>query len=283
MFHDLLISPILFVESLFSTFVLSKVTSINPVYGNSASGAILSGLSVTGIIPEIESFIGLIMILASMFILFCTQTLTEFHNSKKTISIWTNCIGLSCYGLVSGLSLSLTSGLDFVQYTASIVLSILAVSYSLGHRYIEYISNFKEKIPLLMFSLSTPIGMLLGTYVDIDSIDSDILLGISAGTFLMFGINNLISSGKNMNNVYLENQEHTHSRIFMCLSVLIGLIISGVLQSSLVHDIVIKNPDSTDLILNITDKNSTDLVLNVTESNSTNVLLNLTDTTNVTA
>ena len=262
MFQDILISPVIFIESILSSFILPKATSVNPDYGNAAAGAILSGLAVTGIIPEISSFIGLVMTLMSMFLLFCIQTVLDVHNSKKTMSIWSNCIGLSSYGLISGLSLSLTSGLEFVQYTASILLSTLAISYSLGYRYIEYMSNFKDKVPILMFSLSTPIGLLIGRYSGLDSINTDILLGLSAGTFVMFGINSILTAGKNTDNVYLESTPKPNNKLFVCLSVLVGLSISGLLQSSIISNIVDSN--TTDILLNVTDSNSTELLLNVT-------------------
>jgi len=274
MFQELFISPIIFLESILSSFILPKATSINPAYGNAASGAILSGLAITGIIPEIKSFIGLVMTLVSMFVLFCIQTVTDVHNSKKTISIWSNCIGLSAYGLISGLSLSSTVGLEFVQYAASIMLSTLAISYSLGHRYIEYISDLKDKIPLLLHSLSTPLGLVLGRYSQLDSINSDLLLGISAGTFLIFGINNIFSSEKINDNAYLETQPKLNNKIFICLSVFAGLVISSILQSSIITNLVDSNISNS---LNITDYNSTEMLANVTNYNSTETFVNITD------
>ena len=268
MFHELLISPIILLESIFSSFILPKATSINPEYGNAASGAILSGLAITGIIPEINSFIGLVMALLSMFILFCIQIVLDVHNSKKTISIWSNCIGLSAYGLISGLSLSLTSGLDFVQYAVSIMLSTLAISYSIGFRYIEFMSDFKDKLPVLLFSLSTPLGLVVGRLSDLDLVNTDILLGISAGTFIMFGINSVLMAGKNTDNVYLESQPKQNNKLYVCLSVLIGLTIAALLQSSVIADMVDSN--STELLLNVTNTE-----LNVT---NTEVLSNITDT-----
>ena len=60
MFQDILISPVIFFEAIISSFVLPKFISFNPDYGNAASGAVLTGLAVTGIIPEIKSFIKLL-------------------------------------------------------------------------------------------------------------------------------------------------------------------------------------------------------------------------------
>ena len=236
MFHDILFSPIIFLESIVASFVLPKATSINPVYGSAATGSILSGLAITGIIPEINSFIGLVMSLVSLFALFCIQTMIDIHNSKKTISIWSNCIGLSCYGLISGISLGLTSDIEFIQYAASIMMSTLAISYSLGYRYIEYISNFKDKIPIVLFSLSAPLGIMLGRYSPLDSLNPDVLLGISAGTFLFFGMHNIINSGKSTDNISLENQDTQSNHLVVCLCVLAGFILSTVLQSSLLTD-----------------------------------------------
>lgn len=273
MFQDILISPVIFLESVLSSLILPKATSVNPDYGIAASGAILSGLAVTGIIPEINSFLGLIMILVSMFVLFCMQTVLDIHDSNKTISIWSNCFGLSSYGIISGISLSLTSGLEFVQYTASIILSTLAISYSLGYRYIEYIPEFKDKLPILMFSSSTSVGLLIGRYFGLDSINTDLLLGISAGTFLMFGINNILMVQKK-ENIYLEPQQKKSNKKLICLSVLIGLTISGLLQSPIISDIIDSNSEilfnvtnSTDILA---DSNSTD-IFNVTDSNSTDI------------
>jgi len=271
MFQDILISPVIFIESIISSFILPKATSINPDYANAASGAMLSGLAVTGIIPEIDSFIGLVMTLVSMFVLFCIQTVIETHNSKKTISIWSNCIGLSSYGLISGLALSLTSGVDFVQYASSIMFSTLAISYSLGYRYIEYISDLKDKLPILMFSLSTPVGLLIGRYSGLDSVNTDLILGISAGTFVMFGINSVLMAGRNTDNVYLETEPKPNNKAFVCLSVLIGLAVSGVLQSS-----ILDSSETTELVFNVTNTSSetTELVFNVT--NTTELSTNIT-------
>ena len=258
MFQDLLIFPILFIESVFSAFILPKSNSVNPDYGNAAAGSIMTGLAVTGIIPDINSFIGLLMTLVSMFVLFCMQTFIDIHNSKKTISIWSNCLGLSSFGLISGLSLSLTSGLDFIKYASSIVLSTLAISYSVGFKYIEYMSNFKDKLPVLMFSLSSPIGLVIGRYSGLHLVNTDILLGISAGTFIMFGLNSILMAGKNTGNVYLESQPKSNNKLYVCLSVFTGLTISGLLQSSIFS----VDTNSTELLMNVTDTNSTELLIN---------------------
>lgn len=266
MFQELLFSPIIFLESILSSFFLPKATFVNPVYGNTASGAILSGLAIIGIIPQIESFIGLLMTLISMFVLFCIQTVVDIHNSKKTISIWSNCICLSSYGIVSGVSLSLTSDVEFIKYAASIMISTLAISYSLGYKYIEYVSEFKDKIPIILFSLSTPIGMLLGELFDNKS--SDLFLGISAGTFLMFGINNIFNSESSENSLSLGTQPKLNKNL-VCFSVFIGFVISAVLQSSTVSNMI----SETDVL--VIESNST-LLLNSTDSNSTELLLNST-------
>ena len=289
MFREIFISPILFLESLACCFLLPKVTSIDPVYGSAASGAVLTGLAVTGILPEIESFVGLVMSLISMFVLFCIQTIAEGRNSKRTISLWSNCVGLSCYGLVSGFALSLTSGLEFVQYSTSIMISTLAISYSIGNRYIEYISNLKDRIPVLLFSVSAPLGLAVGRYTALSSFNTDILLGLTAGTFLMFGINNVLSANKSTN-VYLENPPDSMKNPLICAAVLCGLTVSALLQSpvlSLVidsNDVLLSNSTNS-LLSNTTDillSNSTSSLLsNTTDillSNSTNsLLLNTTD------
>ena len=118
-----------------------------------------------------------------------------------------------------------------------------------------------------MFSLSTPFGHLLGRCVGLDSVNMDLLLGISAGTFVMFGMNSVSTARKNTDNVYLESKPKVNNQVFLCLSVLVGLTISGLLQRS-----VIAESNSTDLILNVTD-----LILNVTDSNSTDLILNVTE------
>ena len=65
MFNHLYLAPLLFVESLIGCFVLPKLTSVNPSYSSSLTGGILSGLAVTGILPEIQSFNGYLNIAES--------------------------------------------------------------------------------------------------------------------------------------------------------------------------------------------------------------------------
>ena len=233
MFRDMYIAPIMFVEALFGCLLIPKIASVNSIYGNGLSGGVLTGLAVSGIIPNIETFYGFVATLSSVFVLFCIQTMIDSRNIRKTISIWSNCFGMSCYGITSGIALRLVDGDAFIKYTFSLMLSILTVSYSLGNRYIEYASNTKDKLPLVMYSLSAPVGMVIGEYSGVTSLSSDILLGASAGTFLMFGINNLISYTKPVSVLYLENSGKKYNSFFVCLSVLCGLVISLILQSSL--------------------------------------------------
>ena len=234
MFQEILISPILFVEAVFGCLVLPKITSVDPVYSSSVSGGVLTGLSTIGIMPQIHSFWPRIAILATMFVLFCLQTLVDHHNARKTISLWTNCFGMSCYGAISGLSLSLVSGYAFVQYVASILVSTLSISYSLGNRYIEYVSNSNDRLPLILFSLSTPVGLVVGRYSGLSFFsDSELLLAISAGTFLTFGIQSLLSHSKLISDLYIvPDDSHRPNSFLVCFSVLLGLSLSGFLQSS---------------------------------------------------
>jgi hypothetical protein len=233
MFKEIFISPVLFVEAMAGCLILPKLTSVNPVYGNAASGSILTGLAIVGIIPQIDTFWGHVVVLITMFILFCAQTIVDNHNTRKTISLWTNCAGMSCYGLMSGLSMSLVFGYEFVRYATSLAISILAVSYSMGHRYIEYITESNDRLPLVLYSLSTPLGLIAGRYSGLSAINSDLLLGASAGTFLTVGIQGLLSHSKTVQSLYLETEPIKPNSLRVCASVLAGLTIAGILQSSL--------------------------------------------------
>ncbi len=113
MFREIFVSPLLFIEGLVGCLLLPKISIINPSYGNAASGGVLTGLATVGIIPQIQSFWGRVVVLATVFLLFCTQNIIDNHNIRKTMSLWTNCIGMSCYGFISGLSLSLVHGHEF--------------------------------------------------------------------------------------------------------------------------------------------------------------------------
>lgn len=263
MFEEIFMSPVLFIEAIFACLVLPKITIINPVYGSAASGGVLTGLATVGIIPQIESFWGHVVVLATMFALFCIQTAVDNHNSRKTISLWSNCVGMSCYGLVSGLSLSLVYGYEFIRYAVSLVISTLAISYAMGHRYIEYVSESNDRLPLILYSLSTPVGLVVGRYSGLSDVKSDLLLGVSAGTFLTFGIHSLLSHSKRTSALYLETPEKKYSNVILCCSVLVGLCVSGILQSS-VFTSIMDNVNST----GSENQNSTN-VLNVA-LNSTN-------------
>ena len=161
MFQEIFMSPVFFIEGLIGCFLLPNISIINPVYGNSASGSVLTGLATIGVIPYIDSYYGQVAMLATMFVLFCIQTMVDNHNARKTISLWTNCLGMSCYGAVSGLALSLTSGYNFVRFAISLLLSTLAISYAMGHRYIEYVKESNDRLPLIMYCASLPLGLVV--------------------------------------------------------------------------------------------------------------------------
>jgi fumarate reductase subunit D len=239
MFQEIFISPVLFIESLIGCLLLPKMTVINPVYGNAASGGVLTGLATIGIIPQIDSFIGQIMILVTIFVLFCVQNVVDVHNSRKTISLWTNCLGMSCYGLVSGLAMSLTDGYEFIKYATSLIISTLAISYAMGFRYIEYVSRSNDRLPLIVYSMSTPVGLLIGRFSGLSHIKSDMLLGVSAGTFLTFGIHSMLSHTKPVSALYLEEDNKKKIKnILLCFSVLCGFVVSCLLQSRIFTNIV---------------------------------------------
>lgn len=265
MFQEIFISPVLFIESIIGCLVLPKLSIINPVYGNAVSGGVLTGLSTIGIIPHIDSFLGHIVVLSTLFVLFCIQHSIDLHNSRKTISLWTNCVGMSCYGLISGLSLSLTSGYEFIKYAVSLIVCTLTISYAIGYRYIEYITKSNDRIPLLMYTLSTPLGLVIGRYSGLSYVSSDLLLGVSAGTFLSFGINSMLSHTKSVSAIYLDKEIKEHNNILLCFSVLCGFVLSAILQSHIFIDIInsINKEDSNELLLNNTNSS---ILLNNTNS-----------------
>lgn len=239
MFKDIYIAPVLFLESILGCFMLPKIASINPAYGTSMSGGLLTGFAVSGIIPQIHSFYGYVSALCAMFVLYCVQTAIDSQNVRKTVSLWSNCLGMSSYGLVSGVSLSLVTGHKLIHFAASLIISTLAISYSLGNRYIEYVSRFKDKVPLLAYCASTPIGMIAGKYSGIDTASSNVLFGVSAGTFLMFGITNLVSHSKHSALSYLDESVRSHNDSIICMCAFVGLAVAAFLQSPLFIDMMV--------------------------------------------
>ena len=133
MFQTIFLAPVLFIESLMGCFILPKISKINPVYINAFSGSILSGVAVVSILPNIQSYYGRVSLLSSMFIMFCFQYLIKYRNTRKSVALLTNSLGLGFYSLLSGLSLSYVDGHDFIQFATLLVFSSLAISYSLGH------------------------------------------------------------------------------------------------------------------------------------------------------
>ena len=270
MFNEVYFSPLFFLESLFGIFVLPRFSSINSSYGNALTGSVLSSLAVSCIIPDIDSFSGTLAMIATMYIYFCTQTIIDFKNLVKSIAIWTNCLGMSSYGIISGIAMILSDGDDFIKYTFALCFYNLGVSYSLGNRYIEYSSKLKDKLPLLMYSLSIPIGIIIGKFSKINSFNSNVLLGVSAGTFLMSGMSTLNSFSKNVSSLYLDTQEKQFKQILIYVFVLLGFGITLVLQSSLFGDIKSLVDNSNDILNTTIDTNLTSIMLNSTDTNLTN-------------
>jgi len=252
MFPEVLLSLIFFIESILGCFILPKLTQIDSVYGNSISGGVLTGLATVSLIPRINSFHGFLTLLITIFVASCGNTAINAHNYIKTISIWTNCFGVSCFGIISGFSLGVTDGYEYIQLATSLIISFLAISYSVGNIYIEYTTQFIDKLPILMFSLSTPVGLILGKLLHLTDTKSSVMLGISSGTFLFMGMNNILVQNKKVSDKYLENNKK-YNQIFISMSVLCGLTISIILQNTIFTLIM----DS----INITDSTSLNLTI----------------------
>ena len=273
MFQTIFLAPVLFIESLMGCFILPKISKINPVYINAFSGSILSGVAVVSILPNIQSYYGRVSLLSSMFIMFCFQYLIKYRNTRKSVALLTNSLGLGFYSLLSGLSLSYVDGHDFIQFATLLVFSSLAISYSLGHRYIEYAITFKERSVLLLNCLAAPLGLIAGSYTGFRDLNSDIVLGASAGSFLLLGFSNLFSHNPT-NALYLDNSNQiTVNHKLVCLCTFVGFVIVCFLDSALFLNMIQNN---TDLALNSTYSNSTNFTS--TDFNSTDLALNSTST-----
>ena len=181
------IYPSIFVETLL-VLLLSKYIQFSPNYGLSISGAIFTGLSVLDLIPNLtrnDKYISLI----SIYLIYMIESYIQYRNQIKSMSLWTNCLNVSMFGVLSGVC--------FFQKNMyiSVLISIFSTSYALGNRYIEYTTNYKDKVPILLYALSTPIGVYLSYYIPSDmSIN-----GLASGIFFSYGLLNVVDSFKNKN------------------------------------------------------------------------------------
>ena len=157
------IYPIIFLESLFSLFILPKYIQLSCEYGTSLTGGLLIGLYSIELLPQYHTTYDYYIQFGTMFVLFAAEFYIERRNKIKHISLWMNSLKYIIYGFLSGLCVYEYN----MEFFISILISNFTTSYTLGHRYIEYISDFKDKIPLILYVLSIPFGYFLNSHIDI--------------------------------------------------------------------------------------------------------------------
>ena len=220
--------PAYFIESLFSLFVLSKV-NVNPDYLISFSRSSLISYSLISYVPKIYSFIGQICMLSTIFLLYCLNYIYRKTVFIKTIAIWTNSIYLSIFGLIVGI---LIASLDQENNICILILLYsMSSSIFLGNKYIEYVDSFHDKLPLLVYSLSMPIGISLGYATKSNVLDSSIVYGCISGTFLSLGyfFNDFFYS------VDLSKNSKVFSTRIILLCILCGFIFSSLLYKNILR------------------------------------------------
>jgi len=226
MIDSLYLYPITLFESLITIFVVSKYSKLNPNYGLCLTGALCIGLSLLDSIrTDIDTYIHL----SILFIIYAIEQYIEFRNKFKSISIWTNSLKYSLFGILSGLCLLNN------QYIITVLSSIYTTSYALGYRYIEFATDFKEKIPLIIYVLSTPFGIFIGSFIH----QKICVTALASGLFFSYGISNIYHSFK-------CNNLNIFKKYALLLCILFGLIIASIMNlyfSSIGTDIAINKID----------------------------------------
>ena len=123
--YDILMPFVVFVQSILCIFFMSRRMTINSSYGTALTGSAMLGFSSISLIPQINSYNGYIIFLTTVFVLLCIDQLIVNHNKKKKLALWSNCIGLSTFGLLSSVSLSMLENVNTLK--VMIVLSIYTI------------------------------------------------------------------------------------------------------------------------------------------------------------
>ena len=215
MIESIYLYPTLVIES-FVMFFISKYIQGCPKYGLALTGAMCIGLSVSDIIPKINDKLGNYIQLITIFMIYILQENIQIRNKLKQISLWSNSLNYSLFGILSGLCLTTDNNLIMI------LISICSTSYELGNRYIEFATDFKEKIPLIIYSLSTPVGYLISTFIS----EYIYINGLSSGLFFSYGILHIFNSFQCISNLNMLK------KYSLLLCVLFGLVISLHIRSN---------------------------------------------------
>lgn len=103
---------------------------------------------------------------------------------------------MGIHAFITGTALGvLNSMANFIGLLVAIVAHKWAEAIAVGISFVRNkVSHLKTVIGLVIFSLLTPLGILLGMFVTSSPLGEAIMLSISAGTFLYIAVAEIISA-----------------------------------------------------------------------------------------
>lgn len=185
----------------------------------SLSAGIFIAIVFLHLIPDIsDSFNGQWLLLGFGSILFIEKVIRKEDKSHTTSSI-TTFAGLSLHEFVAGLALGSTPTTLFAVMSLPMIIHKTTEAISLSS--LLNLSSFSKRTSielLVLFSLTTPLGILLGPYFSL-LVGKSIALEIAAGTFLYVVTMDLIPE------IFCDNKE-IYAFIFFIMGI-ISMIIIG--------------------------------------------------------
>ena len=228
---------IILIESIVSVFMLPEVTKGYTNYYNAITSGIISGFTLTHFIPEVNVFNGHVAIaMAFLYCLFIEKYFFHVHEhsieyygeNNALVSLWSNVIGISFHAIVAGITLGNTD--EMVPIFTIIVSHKLFTGYCLAMKYRNL--NYKKYFPFLVFTLTTPLSAIFSKYGILKIEDTSILNGISAGTFLYLGLNEMLVD---VTEKYSHNISTRHKYLYFIL-ICLGIMTSLILTKLTIHD-----------------------------------------------
>jgi len=243
----LIYTSIILTSSIIGTIFLPKVIHKYEHYlhyVNSFSGSVLFSTALIHLLPELSEYhlseypYHMVFVTSSFLLLMFLEKYI-FHIHHHTVEIDSNIselttniitvLAISAHSFIAGISLGLSdSNKELNTIFISIISHKIFAAYAIGCKLYNS-KSWNYYIPTTIFILITPIGVIVGYFInDVSEWCSLILESISCGTFLYIGSTDIIEEHE----IQHHNSNDTHHRCSntklnkygLMLSIILGVV-----------------------------------------------------------
>jgi len=193
-------------------------------YMNGFSGSIMFSTALIHLIPELSEyqlsdypFPFLFVIISFYIIMFIEKIIFHVHHHEVTVNVrnelisnLANVSAVGLHGIVAGINLGMSHDNEtLIHMFVSIISHKIFASYAIGNKLFRSRSKLAIILPLILFNLMTPGGIIIGMYINNISLWLNMILSsIATGAFLYIGCADTLIDEIEMH--------HTHSDTKLC-------------------------------------------------------------------